>query len=117
MRPDVSAGPIAHAITISVAEVRGDAAFVKGSDAARKQEIFWEGVYVTKANGKGNFSFEGDLPAICVPDNCVGTLTAGADSIAVPLAYQPGEPEVDELVPTAAEDRTTPRPEDHGGRF
>ncbi len=90
--------PVAHAITISVAEVRGDAAFVKGSDAGRKQEIFWEGVYVTKANGKGNFSFEGDLPAICVPDDCVGTLTAGADSIIVsiivPLTYQPDELEL-----------------------
>ena len=90
--------PVAHAITISVAEVRGDAAFVKGSDAGRKQEIFWEGVYVTKANGKGNFSFEGDLPEICVPDDCVGTLTAGADSIIVsiivPLTYQPDELEL-----------------------
>jgi len=86
--------PVAHAITISVAEVRSDAAFVKGSDAGRKQEIFWEGVYVTKANGKGNFSFEGDLPEICVPDDCVGTLTAGADSIIVPLTYQPDELEL-----------------------
>ncbi len=93
--------PVAHAITISVAEVRDDAAFVKGTDAGRKQEIFWEDVYVTKANGKGNFSFEGALPVGCPPDNCVGMLMAGATTIQVPLDYQPseppGEPEVDEL--------------------
>lgn len=87
----------AHAITISVAEVRGDAAFVEGTDAGRKQEIFWEGVYATTAKGKGSFSFEGDLPALCVPDNCVGTLTAGADSMAVPLAFPPDEPAVGDL--------------------
>lgn len=88
---------IAHAVTISVAEVRGDAAFVKGTDAGRKQEILWEGVFVTKANGKGNFSFEGELPITCVPGNCGGTLTAGADSIAVQLAFPPDEPAADDL--------------------
>ncbi|NOR37745.1 MAG: hypothetical protein GQ577_13440, partial [Woeseiaceae bacterium] len=35
--------PVAHAaITISIAEVRGADAFVKGSGAGRKQEILWE---------------------------------------------------------------------------
>jgi WD40 repeat protein len=99
----------AHAITISVAQVRGDVAFVKGTDAGRKQAIFWEGVYATTAKGKGNFSFEGELPAICVPDNCVGTLTAGADSIAVPLAFPPGEPTAGGL------DLVHAQPEAHGG--
>jgi WD40 repeat protein len=81
-----------HVITISVAEVRDGAAFVKGTDAGRKQEILWEGGYVTTANGRGNFSFEGELPPNCPPDNCVGMLTAGDTTIDVPLAYQPGEP-------------------------
>lgn len=84
--------PSAYAITISVAEVRGDVAFVKGSDAGRKQQIYWEGVYVTTAKGKGNFSFEGDLPAICVEGNCIGTLTAGGTVLVVPLDYQSSEP-------------------------
>jgi len=86
--------PFAYAITISVAEVRGNVAFVKGSEAGRKQEIFWQDNYVIKANGKGNFSFEGDLPAGCPPDNCVGLLTAGNDTKIVYLAYQPDEPPV-----------------------
>jgi len=88
--------PFAYAITItiSVAEVRGNMAFVKGSGAGRKQEIFWENDYVTKANGKGNFSFEGALPMVCTPDNCDGLLTAGDAVITVPLAYQPDEPPV-----------------------
>jgi len=106
--------PFAYAITItiSVAEVRGDVAFVKGSDAGRKQEIFWEDDYVTKANGKGNFSFEGVLPAVCSPGNCVGLLNAGGEDITVPLAYQPDEPPVqpdDELVLIGG------LPEPHGG--
>ena len=84
--------PAANAITISVAEVRSDVAFIKGSDAGRKQEILWEGDYVTTANGKGNFSFEGALPVGCIPDNCVGTLTAAATTVPVPLAYPPSEP-------------------------
>ena len=70
--------PSAYAeLTISIAEVRGLAAYVKGSDAGKKQQIFWEGELVTKANGKGNFSFEGDLPEDCAPDDCEGMLTAG----------------------------------------
>ena len=92
--------PSAYAITISVKEVRGDAAFVKGSDAGRKQQIFWEDDYVTTANGKGNFSFEGALPEPCEVDNCVGTLIAGGAPIAVALDYQTSEPPsepVDEL--------------------
>ena len=32
--------PVAHAIEISVAEVRDNTAFVRGSDAGRKQEYF-----------------------------------------------------------------------------
>jgi hypothetical protein len=84
--------PVAHAVVISVAEVRGDVAFVKGSEAGRKQEIFWEGVYVTTAKGKGNFSFEGDLPAGCPPDNCVGMLTAGEETIDVLLVFPPDDP-------------------------
>lgn len=58
--------PSAYAITISIAEVRGDVAYVKGSDAGRKQQIYWEGVYATTAKGSGNFSLEGDLPTICI---------------------------------------------------
>lgn len=88
----LGSAPSAYALMISVAEVRGDAAFVKGRDAGRKQQIFWEGIYATTANGKGNFSFEGYLPTICVEDNCVGTLIAGGDPIAVPLDYQTSEP-------------------------
>jgi len=85
--------PSAYAeLTISVAEVRGDVAFVKGSDAGKKQQIFWEDGFVTKANGKGNFSFEGALRVGCPPDNCVGMLNAGDTTIWVPLAYQPSEP-------------------------
>jgi WD40 repeat protein len=85
--------PVAHAaITISIAEVRGAEAFVKGSDAGRKQEIFWEENYVTTAKGKGHFSFEGALPAGCVPANCFGTLTAGEETIDVPLAFPPDDP-------------------------
>ncbi len=92
--------PVAHAITISVSEVRDGAAFVKGSDAGRKQEIFWLGDYVTTANGKGNFSFEGELPENCTPFQCVGTLTIGDESDAesipvtfsiVPLTFEPAE--------------------------
>jgi WD40 repeat protein len=77
--------PVAHAtITTSVAEVRGEVAFVKGSGANRKENIFWEGGIdpVTRANGKGNFSFEGVLPGGCPPDNCVGILT-GDDRLAL----------------------------------
>jgi len=84
--------PSAYAITISIAEVRGDAAYVKGSDAGRKQQISWEDVDVTKANGKGNFSFEGALPEPCNEASCVGKLIAGGDPIFVPLDYQSGEP-------------------------
>ena len=85
--------PVAHAaITISIAEVRGADAFVKGSDAGRKQEIFWEENYVTTTKGKGHFSFEGALPAGCVPDNCIGTLTAGEETIDVPLVFPPDDP-------------------------
>ena len=83
--------PSAYAIEISVAEVRGNAAFVKGRDAGRKQEIFWQGDYVTTANPKGNFSFEGDLPFVCVPNNCVGTLSTDELEIDVPLDL-PSEP-------------------------
>jgi WD40 repeat protein len=104
--------PSAYAITISIAEVRGDAAYVKGSDAGRKQQISWEGVDVTKANGKGNFSFEGALPESCNEDSCVGTLIAGGDPIPVPLDYQSGEPpgeSVDELELIHEE------PDSHGG--
>ena len=93
--------PVAHAIVISVAEVRGDTAFVRGSDAGRKQEISWEGDTVTTANGKGNFSFEGVLPDPCDEDSCIGTLTAGGDPIPVPLTFASSEPPfepVDELV-------------------
>jgi WD40 repeat protein len=95
--------PSAVAITISIAEVRGDAAYVKGSDAGRKQQINWEGVDVTKANGKGNFSFEGALPNLCVVGDCDGILIAGGDPIEVSLdlpSDPPGEPPsepIDEL--------------------
>ena len=47
----------AYAVTIDIAEVRDEMAFVKGSDAGRKQQILWEGAPATTANGKGNFSF------------------------------------------------------------
>jgi len=83
--------PSAYAIEISVAEVRGDAAYVKGRDAGRKQEIFWEGVYVTKANPKGNFSFEGVLPNPCDEHGCEGTLSTDELEIDVPLDL-PSEP-------------------------
>ncbi len=49
--------PAAYAVTIDIAEVRDEMAFVKGSDAGRKQQILWEGAPATTANGKGNFSF------------------------------------------------------------
>jgi WD40 repeat protein len=93
--------PSAYAVTISIAEVRDNMAYVKGSDAGRKQQILWEGTPVTKANGKGNFNFEGDLPTIDDDGNYIGTLTAGGDSIDVLLDYQPNEPPgepIDELV-------------------
>ncbi len=47
--------PSAVAITISIAEVRGDVAFVKGREADWKQQIFWEDDPdpVTTANGGG----------------------------------------------------------------
>jgi hypothetical protein len=81
-----------------VAEVRGDVAYIEGSGAGRKQEIFWDvgsgPVLVTKANPKGNFSFEGALPTGCPPDNCVGWISAGIDGTAesVTIDYQPIEP-------------------------
>jgi hypothetical protein len=81
-----------------VAEVRGDVAYIEGSGAGRKQEIYWDvgsgPVLVTKANPKGNFSFEGFLPEGCPPDNCVGWISAGIDGTAesVTIDYQPVEP-------------------------
>lgn len=93
--------PVAHALEYSVAEVRGDVAYVEGSGAGRKEEIFWkahgEYISVTNANPKGNFSFEGDIPDGCTPNNCVGMLKAGTDELPVPLDYLPVEP-VRELV-------------------
>jgi WD40 repeat protein len=86
----------ANMLAVGVAEVRGDVAYVEGSGAGRKQEIYWyvqgEYVFVTNANPKGRFSFEGELPAGCPPDNCVGMLRAGTVGLTVPLDYQPVEP-------------------------
>ena len=82
--------PVAHAITISVAEVSGDVVVVEGSDAQKNAQMFWGGVYVTKAKGRGNFSFEGDLPAFCIPGSCVGMLTDGVETIAVELTFPGG---------------------------
>lgn len=87
---------LANALNVDVAEARGDVAYVEGSGAGHKQEIFWnargEFVFVTKANPKGIFSFEAELPAGCTPDACVGWLRAGADEVPVYLDYQPVEP-------------------------
>ena len=92
---------IAQAATVTTAEVRGDIVYVAGEDAGRKQAILWEGVQVTSSNPKGRFSFEGDLPAGCVPGDCTGTLTAGGDTITVTVDYEdnepPGEPPGEEL--------------------
>ena len=57
--------PSAYAeLTISIAEVRGLAAYVKGSDAGKKQQIFWEGELVTKANGKETLVSKETCPRI-----------------------------------------------------
>jgi WD40 repeat protein len=92
---------MAQAVTVSTAEVRGDIVYVAGDNAGRKQAILWEGVQVTSSNPKGRFSFEGDLPAGCVPGDCNGTLTAGGDTITVTVDYEdnepPGEPPGEEL--------------------
>ena len=86
----------ANGLKVTLAEVRGDVAYVEGSGAERKQEIFWNvyGQYisVTRANPKGNFSFEGDLPAGCPPENCEGMLKAGEIELLVSLDYQISEP-------------------------
>jgi WD40 repeat protein len=83
---------IAQAVTVNTAEVRGDLVYIAGNDAGRKQAILWEGVHVTSSNPKGRFSFEGALPAGCLPDNCTGTLAAGADMITVSVDYPDSEP-------------------------
>jgi WD40 repeat protein len=110
--------PVTHAITIS-AEVRGDAVFVEGSDAGRKQPIYWDydgpdsglpPINVTTTNPKGKFSFEVDSPEGCPPDNCVGWLTVGDDPpISVDIAYEPTETEYC-LLEDAGE-----QPNPHGG--
>jgi hypothetical protein len=108
--------PSAYAITISVAEVRNDVAFVKGSDAGRKQQIFWQDEYVTTTKGRGNFSFEGDLPEPCVEDDCVGTLIAGGDPIYVPLAFPPSDPPSDPPGDTIEElELIHAKPDSHDG--
>ena len=64
--------PVAHAITISVAEVRDGAAFVKGSDAGRKQEIFWLEEYVTTANGKSTSVSKESCPRVVLRSSASG---------------------------------------------
>ena len=103
----------------SVAEVRGGSVvYVKGSGAGRKEEIFWDcgdgcnPASVTTANGKGNFSFEGDLPAGCPPDNCAGWLTAGNQSIPVDITYSPSDLPSD---PPEGLCLINARPVSHGG--
>lgn len=73
--------PPAQAITISLAEVQGDYAVVKGRKAEGYQTITWEGVAVAEANRKGNFSFSDGV----VPEDCTGTLSDGTSTIEVAL--------------------------------
>jgi len=73
--------PTALAITITLAEVQGGVAVVKGRKAAANQPITWEGIDVATATKNGRFSFETDA----VPSNCVGTLSDGVATIEVEL--------------------------------
>ena len=68
----------ADAIRIKVAEVQNGVAFIKGSDAAGRSAITWEGQLATSANPGGAFSFNGVVPA-----DCVGTLSDGTSTIDV----------------------------------
>lgn len=72
--------PVVQAITIRLAEVQSGVAVVQGRKAAANQTITWEGLYVTTANKRGNFSFEG-----AVPSDCVGTLSDTVTTIDVEL--------------------------------
>jgi WD40 repeat protein len=72
--------PVAQAITIRLAEVQSEVAVVNGRKAAANQDITWEGLYVTMANKRGSFSFEG-----AVPSDCVGTLSDTVTTIDVEL--------------------------------
>src|SRR5215510_3311675 len=63
--------PAEAAITLEVAEVQNGFAFIKGNNAVRGAQIFWEGTLVTTANNNnGGFSFNG-----VVPSDCVGALS------------------------------------------
>jgi hypothetical protein len=68
----------ADAIRIKVAEVQNGVAFIKGSDAAGRSAITWEGQFATSANPGGAFSFNGVIPA-----DCVATLSDGTSTIEV----------------------------------
>ena len=68
----------AEAIRINVAEVQNGVVFIKGSNAAARSAITWEGQFATSANPGGAFSFNGVVPA-----NCVGILNDGTSRISV----------------------------------
>src|SRR5262249_33933161 len=73
--------PAEGAINLEVAEVQNGFAFIKGNNAVRGAQIFWEGSLVTTAdNNNGGFSFNGAVPA-----DCVGVLSDGGSPISVQL--------------------------------
>jgi len=72
---------VAHAITITRAEVQWGDAVVMGRGAAANETINWEGFDVTTANKRGKFSFVSDV----VPLDCEGTLSVTEGTINIEL--------------------------------
>ena len=76
----ISHASAAEAIKIKTAEVQKGVAVIQGSEGAKNATIMWQGTAVTQVNPNGGFSFNG-----VVPEDCVGTLSDGLDTIAVVL--------------------------------
>jgi WD40 repeat protein len=89
---------VAHAITITRAEVQWGDAVVMGRGAAANETINWEGFDVTTANKRGKFSFVSDV----VPLGCEGTLSVTESTINI---------ELDNCTPDSEEPEPEPIPE------
>jgi hypothetical protein len=70
-----------EAIDITLAEVQNGVAVIQGNKATKQATIFWESGNVGRTTNGGSFSFSG-----LVPEDCVGQLSIGADTISIALA-------------------------------